>query len=40
MERLNLLRPAVHAIQDQGVLVKCYEAIDFCHLIERLGEPS
>lgn len=37
-EMWNLVRPALHAIQGQGILVKCYEAIDFCHLIERLGE--
>jgi hypothetical protein len=37
-EMWNLVRSALHAIQEQGILVKCYEAIDSCHLIERLGE--
>jgi hypothetical protein len=37
-EMWNLVRPELQAIRSRGVLVKCYEAIDFCHLIERLGE--
>jgi hypothetical protein len=37
-EMWNLARPALEALKDSGVLVTWYEAIDFCHLLERLAE--
>jgi hypothetical protein len=37
-EMWNLVRPELNALKDDGVIVTWYEAIDFCHLIERLGE--
>ena len=37
-EMWNLVRPELDALRNMGVLVHWYEAIDFCHLIERLGE--
>jgi hypothetical protein len=37
-EMWNLVRPELNALKDKGIVVAWYEAIDFCHLIERLGE--
>ena len=37
-EMWNLVRPELDALRNTEVLVQWYEAIDFCHLIERLGE--
>jgi hypothetical protein len=37
-EMWNLVRPELNVLKDKGVVVTWYEAIDFCHLIERLGD--
>jgi len=36
-EMWNLVRPELNALKDKGIVIAWYEAIDFCHLIERLG---
>jgi hypothetical protein len=37
-EMWNLVRPELEKLRLQGVISKWSEAIDFCHLLERLGE--
>ena len=37
-EMWNLVRPELNALKEKGVIVTWHEAIDFCHLIERLAE--
>jgi hypothetical protein len=37
-EMWNLVRPELNAFKEQGVITTWYEAVDFSHLIERLGE--
>ena len=39
-EMWNLVRPELNALKDTGIVIAWYEAIDFCHLIERLEKPS
>ncbi len=37
-EMWNLVRPELNALKHDGIIVTWHEAIDFCHLMERLGE--
>ena len=37
-EMWNLVRPELNALKEKEIIVTWHEAIDFCHLIERLGE--
>ena len=37
-EMWNLVRPELAKLQNKGLIVTWSEAIDFCHLLERLGE--